>query len=159
LNDKRKKTLLGIPLWLLALAGLIGILFGSLRQVEEAVGRRSTPQPTTVEEPVSPANDSTAVSGGEPVTADGSRSTPVEPGVQFRASEGLIFEPARINGKFIGFRVISNRDDIRVQVGDIVVSVNGMPVEDSAAGSELFIASLSNPDAVVQLHQLPGRDR
>lgn len=68
---------------------------------------------------------------------------------QFQAAGGVVFEPARQGGQFVGFRIISNQDDPRLAIGDVVTAINGAPVEDSAAGSELFIAGLANRSAPV----------
>lgn len=78
---------------------------------------------------------------------------PLEPGTLIRAGDGLAFEPARIGSRFIGYRVLANTSDPRFEIGDIIVSIAGSPVEDSPAGSELFLASLSNRGAAVQLHE------
>lgn len=78
---------------------------------------------------------------------------PLEPGTMIRARDGLAFEPARIGSRFIGYRVLANTSDPRFEIGDIIVSVAGSPVEDSPAGGELFLATLSNPEAAVQLYE------
>jgi hypothetical protein len=67
------------------------------------------------------------------------------------AARGLQFEPASRNGQFIGYRVIENQIDSRFSVGDIIVSIGQSPLDASAAGGELFIATLLNPDAEVQI--------
>lgn len=61
-------------------------------------------------------------------------------------TDGLSLIRSEKDGTFLGYKVISNAGDARFREGDIITKVNGEPVEDSAAGSELLTIGLMNPD-------------
>lgn len=68
------------------------------------------------------------------------------------ASQGLELEALHADGAFVGYVVIRSHD-ARLSVDDVVTAVGGEPVEEGAAGSELLIAALRNPDAELTLRQ------
>ena len=59
--------------------------------------------------------------------------------------------PLRENGVFVGYEILSEGSDDRLSAGDVITSLNGIPVEDSAAGGELAIAALVNPETSIEL--------
>lgn len=61
--------------------------------------------------------------------------------------------PYRQDGVFVGYEIVSAGSDGRFSAGDIITSVNGIAVEDSAAGGELLIAGLADQEARVQLRK------
>jgi hypothetical protein len=67
-------------------------------------------------------------------------------GPQVYAGTGITFEAFRLGDDFAGYAVVRSHDS-RLAVGDVITAVNGVPVEDSAAGSELLIAALRDPAA------------
>ncbi len=164
MNARKKWNLFGMPAWVILLALFVGLGVGSfdrIRDVVVSVGSRPGAAPTAIDSTARspPARDlphNAAITEGPRPAGDPRRppavATPMEQDAQIRATEGLVFEVARMDGRFVGFRVISNRDDPRLKAGDIVVSVGGSPVEDSAAGSELFIAALSNRNAAIETY-------
>ena len=66
-----------------------------------------------------------------------------------RAGRGVVLESAFIAGEFIGYRVIEVGDDPRMNAGEIIVSIGGVPVEEAAAGSELMIIALMDEHATI----------
>jgi hypothetical protein len=60
--------------------------------------------------------------------------------------------PHRVNGMFIGYEVVSAGSDDRFSTGDVITSLNGAPVEDSAAGGELMIAALADRNSKIEFH-------
>lgn len=155
LNKGDRNRIFGIPIWLFVLAVIIGIVLGSRQKFWGHIDEVSVP----LDEPfLSGSPRKVPIAGEETRELPGvqdqfvAKSTPMEPGVQFRAADGLIIEPARLNGNFVGYRVITNFVDPRFVVGDIISAVNEIDVEDSAAGGELLIAALSDPYANVTLY-------
>ncbi len=66
------------------------------------------------------------------------------------AAPGLtLTRVAEKNGKFLGYRVLSAPGSRQLSPGEIILEVNGIPVEDSAAGSELLLIALNAADATV----------
>jgi len=59
--------------------------------------------------------------------------------------------PLRENGVFVGYEILSVGSDDRLSASDVITSLNGIPVEDSAAGSELVIAALTNQKTRIEL--------
>lgn len=163
MSNPLTKKILGIPAWLLAAGIVAGLAIGSAGQWSRFAGLS---EPEAVK-PASegPTADVTAPAkqggGSVPSTPAGSTVPTVADGpaiadedvVLVRASAGLSFEPARVGGRFIGYRVVVNREDPRFKAGDIVTAIGGVPVEGSPAGSELFIAALLNRDADVTLYE------
>lgn len=60
------------------------------------------------------------------------------------AGTGVTLEAFRLGDAFAGYAVVRSHDP-RLTVDDVITAVNGVPVEDSAAGSELLIAALRDP--------------
>ena len=77
-------------------------------------------------------------------------SMPVVPAVahapQVYAGTGVTLEAFRLDEEFAGYAVVRSHDP-RLAVDDVITAVNGVPVEDSAAGSELLVAALRDPAA------------
>jgi len=65
-------------------------------------------------------------------------------GPQVYAGTGVTLEAFRLGDAFAGYAVVRSHDP-RLTVDDVITAVNGVPVEDSAAGSELLIAALRDP--------------
>ena len=59
--------------------------------------------------------------------------------------------PRRENGVFVGYEIVSAGSDDRFSRGDIIMSINGIPVEDSAAGGELAVAALADRSAEIEI--------
>jgi hypothetical protein len=80
-----------------------------------------------------------------------SRSTvPTSPKVY--ANQGLELEPLYAEEAFVGYLVVRSHDP-RLSVGDVITGVGGHQVEEGAAGSELLIAALRNPQADLTVQQ------
>lgn len=47
-------------------------------------------------------------------------------------------------GRFVGYKVSGRSGDYRFAHGDVIASINGQPVEDSAAGSELLLIAIAH---------------
>ena len=54
-----------------------------------------------------------------------------------------------VNENHSGYRVQGNAADGRFTDGDLIVSINGRPVEPTAAGSELLLAAIMNPRSLL----------
>lgn len=62
----------------------------------------------------------------------------------YAANNQVVIGPVyREGGQFIGYRVVGRSGDYRFNNGAIVVSINGIPVENSAAGSELLLIAIA----------------
>jgi hypothetical protein len=126
------------------------------------------------------ATDAMRLGAGLPANAPGSDSSPTQPGVgdvsdpssamrdgallrharadesmssqgnRVYAASGVTLESLRSDDVFVGYAVVRSHD-ARLDVGDVITAVNGQLVEDSAAGGELLIAALRNPDAALTL--------
>ncbi len=68
------------------------------------------------------------------------------------ANQALELEPLHAGGVFVGYVVVRSHDP-RLSVGDVVTAISGQQVEEGAAGSELLIAALRNPNAELTLQQ------
>lgn len=66
-------------------------------------------------------------------------------------NDSTSFERFTLDGIFQGYRVIGGGSDPRFSDGDIIVEIGGMPVEDSAAGGELLMIAMQNPNTPVKL--------
>ena len=55
------------------------------------------------------------------------------------------------SGRFVGYKVLANASDPRFAEGDIITELNGEPVEDSAAGTELLTIGLMNPETAISV--------
>jgi len=66
-------------------------------------------------------------------------------------SGNVTMAPRRENGVFVGYEIVSAGSDGRFSRGDVITSINGIPVEDSAAGGELAVAALANRNAEIEL--------
>ncbi len=146
----------GIPAWALVVGVLAGIVFGSYDQLRALLDNNEAGGASTEvrDDQSAPAPASAAASQvGAQSTPPVSR--PPERNLQIRVDDGLLFEPAVVDGLFAGYRVITNLEDPRFKVGDIVTAIDGNPVEDSAAGSELFMAGLMNRNAEVEVRAAP----
>ena len=144
----------GIPAWALVIGALAGVTFGSYDQLRSLLESDETGNATTeVREVVTvPAQAAAPQVNGQQTLPD---ARPPERNLQIRVDDGLLFEPAVVDGLFAGYRVITNLKDPRFKVGDIVTAIDGNPVEDSAAGSELFMAGLMNRNAEVEVRPAP----
>lgn len=146
-----------------AAAAIVGFTLGSYRYLTPASVDRieDAPSSTSAIVTAAPSQSPTIpVSPGDRGDAQESstrnrrnepkpQNTDESDGLVF-AGEGLVLRPAVTGDGFIGFLVVRNDSDRRFSVGDVIVSVNDQPVEHSAAGSELLIASLADPDALVE---------
>ena len=65
---------------------------------------------------------------------------------QIYAGTGVTLEAFRHGDAFAGYAVVRSHDP-RLAVDDVITAVNGVPVEDTAAGSELLVAALRDPGA------------
>lgn len=72
------------------------------------------------------------------------------------ATDTLHLERAESEGKFLGYRVMSDDPEHGLNTGDIITAIDSNPVEDSPAGTELLIAALMNPDA--EMTVIPADD-
>lgn len=66
-------------------------------------------------------------------------------------SGDVTMAPHREDGVFVGYEIVSAGSDDRFSPGDVITSINGIPVEDSAAGGELAVAALANQNAKIEL--------
>ena len=66
------------------------------------------------------------------------------------AEGGLSLVAHRSSGEFVGYQVVNAGEDRRLAEGDVITAINGTPVEDSAAGSELLLIGLASEDAEIQ---------
>jgi hypothetical protein len=69
--------------------------------------------------------------------------------VVVRVGGGLVVTAERQSGTFVGYRIVESANP-KFAVNEVIVSINGMPVEDSAAGSELLIIALEDADAQIE---------
>ena len=74
--------------------------------------------------------------------------------LRFSTGSGASLRSAKRGARFVGFEVIEAGSDSRLKTGHVIISVNGVPVEDSAAGSELLLAALEDDEAIVQLRPI-----
>ncbi|MFK7916394.1 MAG: hypothetical protein AB8B93_20950 [Pseudomonadales bacterium] len=66
------------------------------------------------------------------------------------AGDGLEISPNYgSNGRFQGYLVTGRSGDYRFSHGDIITAIGQTPVEDSAAGSELLLIALAQPDTAL----------
>lgn len=147
----------------LFLALLVGLIAGSWDRVDSWLNFAPKTEPLSVPFNAprgtedTPAAERTlpgsvALSSARP-TADQVNARINESQNEVFANSGVILKPARANNTFLGYRVINAAKDNRFQAGDIIVRINGAETEDSAAGSELLIAALANPDSRIELRR------
>jgi hypothetical protein len=83
--------------------------------------------------------------------SDGATLDPVEtPADRVYGASGVALEAFRADDVFVGYAVVRSHD-ARLSVGDIVTAIDGQSVEEGAAGSELLLAMLRNPEAEITL--------
>lgn len=160
--SKKRPTIFGLSAYQLLPALLLGVLLATY------VEWRNAPDVEPETEGVSDTVDTQA--GLRPMENRTARTAPDVPDAVDERGEtgsvapeptddvvyaqpGLTLRPERIADRFVGYRVLRNESDSRFEAGDIIAAVNGIPTEDSAAGSELLIAALMNPDADVRLYE------
>ena len=70
------------------------------------------------------------------------------------AGPGVRYARAVQDGRFVGYRIEVDHDGPgqRVHDGAIVVAIDGVPVEDSAAGSELMLIGLMDTGRRLELY-------
>ena len=76
--------------------------------------------------------------------------SPDEPALPAR--QGLTIAPRyHVDGHFEGYLVQGRSGDHRYAHGDVITKISGVPVEDSAAGSELVLIALAQPEATIEV--------
>lgn len=99
---------------------------------EAAQRHQASSEPGQSERPVSSGDPYFTVSADEPPLPAGS---------------GLSITPSySAAGEFEGYLVQGRSGDYRFNHGDIITAINQTPVEDSAAGSELLLIALAQPN-------------
>ncbi len=159
------RRVFGLPPLAIMAAALLGVLLASYDRIASVVTATTTPRDTVGQQATSsgtaePATErlshAPAAEAARTVAAPG--ATAVAPGEQhvenatIRATDGLVVQPSRVGGQFVGYEVIESGDDSQFAHGAIIVAVNGVPVEDSAAGGELLIAALASREPVVEFY-------
>ena len=144
----------------IVLAGLLGVLIASYGRIHEFIARQHASSDDadypldTADAAGQSANRTGAVTLHSQSTVTG-RIDPDEPMPPFdstvQANNGVVLTPELADGEFVGYRVVQSGSDPRFAAGDIIVAVNGNPAEHSAAGSELVIAALDDPQSEVSL--------
>ena len=61
-----------------------------------------------------------------------------------------------VTPEHFGYRVRGTASDERFNDGDLIVGINGMPIEPSAAGSELLLAAIMNPGSLLLVERSEG---
>jgi hypothetical protein len=129
------------------LAVLVGVA-GAWHQRADLTPRALTAPVIAAPVPVATAPASAIPASQALPTAATAVAARVEPS-SIVVSKGMRVGPVHEQGAFIGYRVIENTSDPRFEAGQIITAVGGTAVEDSAAGGELLIAVLRNPNADV----------
>lgn len=68
-----------------------------------------------------------------------------------KSGAGAVLRPERNRFGEFGYRIIEAGADGRLVVGHLIVAVDGSPLEDSPAGSELLLIALENSGSTIQL--------
>ena len=149
---KMRKTALTIA------ALLVGAGLGSYDRLSEMISNPKPGSQKTI--PGAPQTGNSLGPGREVVSqldekptneSDLADSTPKSNDVEIYRSGQIQMTPYHSDGVFVGYEVLSAGSDERFRAGDIIKSLNGIPVEDSAAGSELVIAALVSTETRIEL--------
>lgn len=156
------KRLFGLPYAVFVAAVVIGIVLASydnvLRLVTTGVwfdAPSENSQLTTAGVPGS-GHGASGLTSGNAQAGDQSqiaRTITMEP-IEYpliRTGNGVVMVGHLENGEFVGYRVIEGGEDGRLIPDNVIVAINGTPVDGSAAGSELLIAALVDSTAQVDL--------
>lgn len=153
-QSKTKRSLL------IGVAILIGLAAGSYQPLsriwqrdppppDEPTGTIGASPPTSRKAPPRSATDRATNAAIRPVPAGG--PTPTESASVVRVTDGLSLVRAEEDGQFVGYKVLANASDPRFEEGHIITELNGEPVEDSAAGTELLTIGLMNPETAISV--------
>ena len=146
-------------LGLVAVALVAGALIGSIGPLRERLTQSvaTDPQPAEAREAPGRSTVGARPSAGEATeTPDAGRERfqvryspwPDETSSRHVAvTDELHLKAVARDGRFFGFEVTRAEDDPRFSVGDVIVAVNGEPVEGSPAGSERMIIDLNRENA------------
>ena len=74
---------------------------------------------------------------------------PLQLGEEAAANGRVRLRPAFRDQRFLGYYVYGRSGDPRYSHGDLITHVGGMPVEHSAAGSELVLIALQQPNITI----------
>jgi hypothetical protein len=142
---------------LTVIAILVGAALGSLDQLSR-LGTDPDPQPQrhasndgADRQEANQASDRQVLTDLPTTAADASMAELSASNMIFLPGE-VTMTPHRVNGMFIGYEVLSAGSDDRFSTGDVITSLNGAPVEDSAAGGELIIAKLADRNSKIEFH-------
>lgn len=87
----------------------------------------------------------------DPSGKDAGTDEIVEAPMLIRVSNDLAIQALHENGLFVGYQVASSDGDSRFSNGDVIIAIDGSPVEDSAAGGEILSAALASRSAEFEL--------
>ena len=150
----------------IAIATVCGLALGSLDQFSRFVPTSESPSVAVADQEPSAIKTEaieTQAMSFAPAEAEDERNSkspvvrPTHQSVELPETDtiimsgGLTMLPLREDGVFVGYEIISSGTDDRLTSGDVITSLNGIPVEDSAAGGELLIAALVNPTTEIEL--------
>ena len=155
----RSKSLLNVRTIALLVAFGIGIAIGSwtelfgnsAREGSISINENESEVSVDTEYPGGGAvNDVAGINpsagGGLPMTATDKVEDPVVLG-----PDGVKLRAARDDGGFRGYLVLDPGSDSRLKINEIIVEIGGVPVEDSAAGSELLLIALAERGSEIGL--------
>ena len=74
---------------------------------------------------------------------------PLKLGEEAAANGRVRLRPAFREERFLGYYVYGRSGDPRYSHGDLITHVGGTPVEHSAAGSELVLIALQQPNITI----------
>ena len=150
----RKKKLLGVPVPTFILAIAVGVVIGSYGRFGELVPAKFSKEqftpgvfPEDSSSSIDSSFDSELDMPAQSINSQFDKNDAKELDNIFRSSGGVILKAARKDGEFIGYEVVEGGSDQRLRSGQVIVAVNGMPAEDSAAGTEFLVAALAIHDA------------
>jgi len=136
-----------------------GLIAGSLNQfdrlpgnsVESSGGTTGIVDQLTAPDRSTSAGPATTGQGGQGASVGQNDYSVEEPeDSMIFGGDDVVLRPVRRDGLFIGYLVVSSGSHGELTEGRTIVSVNGAPVEDSAAGGELLLAALAGSGASIQ---------
>ena len=144
---------------LIALAFVVGIVFGSWEQISERI-RANHPDSNAstrtggeqVDALETQGDDVAAVIATERSTGSASADQSEARSINtIYAAAGLRFRPYYEGTEFVGYEVAASPSDSRFAVGDVVIGVNGDLLADSPMDDEYFMASIADQTAVLDI--------